>query len=207
MMLASALRRPSVLHAPAASAAPCLGVHVRCAPAAAHHHCTHAAAISKFGVAPAQQHRHQRWPQQRRRQVQPSAAALHSLAPLLQAPLAMPWVAGVAVSAGVVGLIVGLAWLDARRKTQKPQLQYASTPFNERVLSACPALREPYRPLTFLTNGHVETIFAAKTRSSPELSYRREILHMADGGCVTLDWEHHDDPRQVCAQLQADTYG
>ncbi len=36
----------------------------------------------------------------------------------------------------------------------------------------------------------METILAAKTRSKPSLEYRREILKMADGGCVALDWEY-----------------
>ncbi len=46
---------------------------------------------------------------------------------------------------------------------------------------------------------HVETIFAAKTRSRPQLRYRREILRCPDGGCVALDWELDEHPDKVRA--------
>jgi len=39
-----------------------------------------------------------------------------------------------------------------------------------------------------LTNGHVETIFAAKMRWAVDLDYRRECVYMPDGGLVALDW-------------------
>ncbi|GIL67640.1 hypothetical protein Vafri_20979 [Volvox africanus] len=94
-----------------------------------------------------------------------------------------------ALGTGVLGTV---AWLDAKRKTQKPGLQYEASEFNKRVLSACPSLHVPYEPLPFFTNPHVETILAAKTRVKPQLRLRREILRTADGGCVALDWEYID---------------
>ncbi|GLC76834.1 hypothetical protein PLESTF_001846100 [Pleodorina starrii] len=118
-------------------------------------------------------------------------ATLAALAPDLMAQQAFAaaklFAAVVAFGSGVLGAV---AWLDAKRKTQKPGLQYAPTEFNQRVLSACPSLHLPYEPLPFMTNPHVETILAAKTRSKPPLRYKREILMTADGGCVALDWEH-----------------
>jgi hypothetical protein len=86
-----------------------------------------------------------------------------------------------------------LAVLEAKRLTAKPKLSYQKTKFNEAVLSRMPALRTPYQPLPFLTNGHVETIWAAKCRSKVDLRYRRETLHMPDGGIATLDWRIPED--------------
>ncbi|KXZ45822.1 hypothetical protein GPECTOR_50g616 [Gonium pectorale] len=108
--------------------------------------------------------------------------------------VATVFAATVALGAGVLSAV---AWWDARRKTAKPGLQYAPTEFNKRVLSACPSLHLPYEPLPFMTNPHVETIFAAKTRTMPQLRYRREILKTADGGCVALDWEHVEDGKEL----------
>lgn len=89
--------------------------------------------------------------------------------------------------AGVLAMWM-LAWADAKRLTSKPKLTYQSTKFNEGILSRIPTLRSPYKPLPFLTNGHVETIFAAKARKKVDIEYRRENLHMPDGGVVSLDW-------------------
>ncbi|KAL6748722.1 Alpha/Beta hydrolase protein [Haematococcus lacustris] len=65
-----------------------------------------------------------------------------------------------------------------------------SPQFHQEVLSRCPTImKRPYRPVPFLTNRHVETIFASRFRRTPPIVYRREILHMHDGGSVALDWE------------------
>ncbi len=57
------------------------------------------------------------------------------------------------------------------------------------LISEAPATCRTYQPLPFLTNCHVETIFAAKTRIVPQLKYQREVVMMPDGGCVSLDYE------------------
>jgi hypothetical protein len=88
------------------------------------------------------------------------------------------------------GLVYLAAWLDARAKTAVPALQMAPTPFNTAVMAAVPSVHRPYRPTPGLTNGHIETIFASLNRSCPDVNYRREFLHTADGGIVTMDWEH-----------------
>lgn len=49
-------------------------------------------------------------------------------------------------------------------------------------------LRKPYKSFPFLSNRHVETIFAALFRSRPQVTFRRECLRMPDGGTVALDW-------------------
>ena len=37
-------------------------------------------------------------------------------------------------------------------------------------------------------NGHVETIFAAKTRQAPDVEYERSLMQTPDGGTVSLDY-------------------
>lgn len=37
-------------------------------------------------------------------------------------------------------------------------------------------------------NGHVETIFAAKTRQAPNVQYERRLMQTPDGGTVSLDY-------------------
>jgi len=96
-----------------------------------------------------------------------------------------------AATAGVVSL---LAWADAKRKSEKPVIQLPSSPaaaaFHQGVLDRCQSIHEEYKCVPGLTNGHVETIFAAKLRRSPKVEYARECLIMADKGCVALDWDH-----------------
>lgn len=98
------------------------------------------------------------------------------------------------------GIIGVMAWLDAYFKTEKPALQMADTGFNRAVLSRCPTINQVYRPFPFLTNCHVETIFAAKFRRTPQVTYARECLITNDGGCISLDWQHDEDPSQVSTQ-------
>lgn len=76
-----------------------------------------------------------------------------------------------------------------------PRLTAADTPRNQRILKAMPSLREVYRPLGFLLNGHVETIWAALFRRGAGVSYYRRCVTMPDGGVVALDFEHHQDVR------------
>ena len=85
-----------------------------------------------------------------------------------------------AVSAALL-ILYFLARLHKRRLTQKPALTYQPTELNNALLSRMPTLRALYKPLTFLTNGHIETIFAAKFRERRELHYRREYLLVPEG--------------------------
>ncbi|KAL3682018.1 hypothetical protein R1sor_000040 [Riccia sorocarpa] len=59
---------------------------------------------------------------------------------------------------------------------------------NRDILSKTNILKEPYRRPFYLSNCHVETIFAAYFRTLPMVQYRRECLRMADGGTVALDF-------------------
>ncbi|KAL6911711.1 hypothetical protein ACP4OV_000516 [Aristida adscensionis] len=62
------------------------------------------------------------------------------------------------------------------------------------LLSGFASLRAPYRAFPVLaSNRHVETIFAAFTRSLPAVRLRRECLRAPDDGAVALDWVSGDD--------------
>ena len=105
--------------------------------------------------------------------------------------------AAAALGAGAAALAGLGAWLDARRKTELPQVFMSATRFNKEVLQRCTVIHTPYRPTPFLTNRHIETIFAAKLRSVPKVVYKRECLLLQDGGTVALDWEQQHRG-QVC---------
>ncbi|RCV07553.1 hypothetical protein SETIT_1G253800v2 [Setaria italica] len=62
------------------------------------------------------------------------------------------------------------------------------------LLSGFASIRAPYRAFPVLaSNRHVETIFAAFTRSLPAVKLRRECLRAPDDGAVALDWVCGDD--------------
>lgn len=64
----------------------------------------------------------------------------------------------------------------------------------ESFLPALPSLTRPYTPFpVFGWNRHVETIFAAFFRSTPDIKLRRECLRTKDDGSVSLDWVPGDD--------------
>ena len=58
-----------------------------------------------------------------------------------------------------------------------------------RIVHRCPGLAAVYRACPFLTNGHVETIFAAVARADPSVHYYRRCLIMPDGAAIALDYE------------------
>lgn len=124
----------------------------------------------------------------------PAALPLSSVSMVASAipSTATLWTFGALLGCGVIG---ALAWLDSKQKSAVPDMQSSPTAFNTAVLSRCPSLYAPYVPLPFLTNRHVETIFAARTRTSPGLQYRRECVIMSDGGCVALDYELSEEAK------------
>ncbi|KAL6182793.1 hypothetical protein ACLB2K_044206 [Fragaria x ananassa] len=61
-------------------------------------------------------------------------------------------------------------------------------------LPSLPSLARPYNPFpVFAWNRHVETIFAAFFRSTPDVKLHRECLRTQDDGSVSLDWVPGDD--------------
>lgn len=73
--------------------------------------------------------------------------------------------------------------------TLAAEVAAAPTTPNQALLALMPAAAAPYRLPLALRSGHSETIFAALFRRKPHLLYKRELLHMPDGGCVCLDTE------------------
>eukprot|EP00798_Chlamydomonas_sp_ICE-L_P012968 gene12968-12789_t len=122
----------------------------------------------------------------------PELTQLYSLAagstvqptPWLMSALGFPLtLLAVSTVAGVFALV------DAFRKTAPPKVHMEQSEFNKAVVDECPTLTAPYRPFPFITNGHVETIFAAKFRRCPKIDYERDSVLMGDGGRVALDAE------------------
>lgn len=101
---------------------------------------------------------------------------------------------------GVAALTAGAAALGAVPwvlKQMKADVRATPTEFNLAVLSGCVTLQRKYRRFPLLFNGHLETIWGALMRRSPNLSLRRETLGLADGGVVTLDWDAADDLEEL----------
>lgn len=127
------------------------------------------------------------------------SALVHQGHDILAALAFSPVVWPVLGTVGTVALAVMYAFWDARRLTGPPELSYQDTKFNDAVLSRMPSLRRRFKPLPGMTlaRGHIETIWAAKTRIKIDVTYRREVLHMPDGGIVNLDWRVPPKGEQV----------
>ena len=122
-------------------------------------------------------------------------AAVAQLPPMLQAILSPATVALTVLSAAAIS-----AWASVRRKAGLSEVTADLTQFNKGVLSRCPTINAPYIPFPFLTNGHVETIFASKTRRSPPVIYDRESFKCPDGGTIHLDY--HNLPTSIVGTSQ-----
>ncbi|ETV72537.1 hypothetical protein H257_12627, partial [Aphanomyces astaci] len=72
---------------------------------------------------------------------------------------------------------------------KRPSLTYQSSPRAAAILAKCSLLVEKYHPSWYLlNNGHLHTIMLAKLTSHPEIHYERQMVSLADGGAVSLDW-------------------
>ena len=112
-----------------------------------------------------------------------ASAVVASLPPMLQAVLSPA-----ALAITILSTVVISTWASIRRKTRLSEITAEPSAFNRGVLSRCPTINSPYQAWPFLTNGHVETIFASKTRRSPPVLYDRESFRTPDGGTVHLDY-------------------
>ena len=91
-----------------------------------------------------------------------------------------------AVIGGVVLTLAEKLW--ARRTVTQPAVTHAGTPFTKAVLEACPHFTSGYDAVDLLHNRNASTILASVCRQNLDVRYQREVLRMADGGHVTLDW-------------------
>lgn len=78
--------------------------------------------------------------------------------------------------------------LGRKPKGSVPRVVTGDSQLATDLLSQLPDLTTPYRPYPGLGNRHVETIYAAFFRKRPPVRFWRELLRMADGGTVALDW-------------------
>lgn len=91
------------------------------------------------------------------------------------------------------GSIIASTALLRQMKTLIPKVCCPPTKWNQAILALCPSLASPYKLPFYLSNGHVETIFAALFRKKPHINYSRELLRMPDGGTVALDAEDTEE--------------
>lgn len=55
-----------------------------------------------------------------------------------------------------------------------------------------------FRPLPHMRSSMLQSVLYGSTRLQPGLGRRRELLRMADGGTVSLDWVEHPDTALPC---------
>jgi len=60
-------------------------------------------------------------------------------------------------------------------------------------LQASVIVESTYRPVPYLTNGHLETIVPSAFRKITGVLYQRQRLELADGDFLDLDWLRHSD--------------
>ena len=65
-----------------------------------------------------------------------------------------------------------------------------STPLQDLISRECPAFKTPFYPTSWMTNGHIQTIYAALTarRYKSRVDYERVCLKTPDGGIIAVDW-------------------
>ena len=87
-----------------------------------------------------------------------------------------------------------------RYECQRPELYFRrGSALMERVLRACPLLREPYRPTFWATNPHVQTMMSVLRKLSIRANFRRHLLPAPDGGTVGAPAA---EVSALCAQQQ-----
>ncbi|OQR95141.1 serine protease family S33 [Achlya hypogyna] len=101
-----------------------------------------------------------------------------------------------------------LKYLHYRCYADPPKLYKQDDPVTAQLLAKCSLLRslfvlirqltrccvvQAYHPTWYLFNGHLQTLMVAVGCAQPEVEYSREILHLSDGGIVSLDWALRPD--------------
>ncbi|KAH9107997.1 hypothetical protein AeMF1_016734 [Aphanomyces euteiches] len=118
-------------------------------------------------------------------------------------------------------LLCLLNYLHYYWAASKPMLYYQKTPMTQVIdkcsllgrillpsqqyqdtLLTCGVVVEKYHPTWYLFNGHLQTFFLALGNRFPMVPYCRELLHLDDGGLVSLDWAV--PPSQSDVQQQHD---
>ncbi|XP_048257258.1 phospholipase ABHD3-like [Haliotis rufescens] len=90
----------------------------------------------------------------------------------------------VVICVSCIAIFIHHSWFRRRKST--PKLFYGDSKFHEYIINKVPRLKEPYTPPLGLGNRHVHTIICC-LEFSP-LNYKRENVHLPDGGLASLDW-------------------
>lgn len=125
----------------------------------------------------------------------PHSTSLASLTATQLPPMLQQLASPATIALSVLGLIAIYAWQHARKHSRRADLILQRTSFNKGVLSRCPTINSVYQTWPFLSNGHVETIFASKLRRNPAVTYTRESFKTPDGGTIHIDY--HNLPSTV----------
>jgi len=86
---------------------------------------------------------------------------------------------------------------------KKPKLIYQTTPLNQAIVRATPALSKRYFPTPWLFNTHLQLIVLGFMKGfAKSLAYdQQDILTMEDGGQVSVDWLGLDLPENTPTML------
>lgn len=144
----------------------------------------------QFRCRPAQSGVRNRAPIHTKAALLPDSGVLASLSAAHLPPMLQQLASPAALAVSLLGLIAVYAWNHARQHSRRSELILQRTSFNKGVLSRCPTINSAYQTWPFLSNGHVETIFASKLRRNPSVSYSRESFETPDGGTVHIDYHN-----------------
>eukprot|EP00696_Hemimastix_kukwesjijk_P012145 gnl/Hemi2/25236_TR8489_c0_g1_i1.p1 gnl/Hemi2/25236_TR8489_c0_g1~~gnl/Hemi2/25236_TR8489_c0_g1_i1.p1 ORF type:complete len:318 (+),score=57.08 gnl/Hemi2/25236_TR8489_c0_g1_i1:108-1061(+) len=95
---------------------------------------------------------------------------------------------------GIVGAVMagGGAVAYASNRGASPELFLTPQSIGEELAKSCACLNRPYIPTWWMRAGHLQTVLGVWIRSKPDVTYRREMFKLADGGQLALDWT--EDP-------------
>lgn len=77
---------------------------------------------------------------------------------------------------------------------KRPYLAVKTGPFKNFLLKNVPIVDMKYWPTFWCVESRAQTVFASilRSKSLPNINYKREILTLTDGGEVALDWLEDD---------------
>ncbi|MBN3310957.1 ABHD3 Phospholipase, partial [Amia calva] len=96
----------------------------------------------------------------------------------------------------VLGFSAAYAYYYLSSVAKKPQLVSGGKTFHQFLKEQCPVLSETYYPTFWCWEGRIQTLIRPFITAKPWVEYRNELLGMADGGQISLDWFDNDD--SVC---------
>uniref|UniRef100_W5M1C3 Phospholipase ABHD3 n=2 Tax=Lepisosteus oculatus TaxID=7918 RepID=W5M1C3_LEPOC len=93
----------------------------------------------------------------------------------------------------VLGFSAAYAYYYLSSVAKKPQLVSGGETFCQFLQEHCPVVSETYYPTFWCWEGRIQTLLRPFITAKPWVEYRNELLKMADGGQISLDWFDNDD--------------